>query len=498
VSKMINFPENTVLESPYNNLPVTVGSSGISVEKGEIVTVTGDSGVGKTVFLLALMSTTQSSIHENNTLEKRRLSIQYCPQDIVLFQDCSLRVNFLLRCGLSSSSKALFERIPLSILEFIKSNWCFSPRNLSGGQRRAAAAVFAIESHPDVLVLDETLASMDKALQTEVFRYLRKEIDNGNVGCAIVISHDQEILIASDKVIEVIANEESRVCRMLEMSEAVSYGNVELVQREVISVTKPVNREGLWKLFKDLLFANVFAFAVAILVLLVPASLTAGGRKYFIPSVSDCISSLYNLWPSLVFDIFEGWLLSIAGIFLALTFSVLFLLVVIPANGSVARTMILACIAVQGVPTLVLARTLQVQLGLPPSINQVLIATTFLLFPLSVSWARLARGVPLSILWTCGRPTHFTQVLFSFFCVIASLGRSFVSCSPLVAIGVVVSGYVAGENGLGYKLFSAISSNKAVAEKWIYTESCVALSSLVMTTAFFLVWIVVPRDVDDT
>jgi NitT/TauT family transport system ATP-binding protein len=493
---MIELRCGELLRSPGDGHVINVVDSAISLSRGEIIAVAGASGIGKTVFLLALMN----KIRNENLVRSRNCdkhTIRYVPQDNFLFPDCSLRMNFKIKAGFLRAGRALFMRVPNYFQDFIQRNWTLSPRKLSGGQRRVAAAIFAIEGEPDFLLLDETFASMDKRLRMQLFEYVRKQVQEGIVGCVVVISHDDDIVTLADKVVRVSFDHGERICGLEPRSDLIPRRAIAIDSSEACRATD--RSSGIlhpWRLVFDLFVANCFAFGVSTFILLFPALISPRGRRFFMPSIDELSTSFLNLWPRMVVNIFDGWCLAFVATVLAIFGSIVFVLAVTSLRESTARMMILACIAAQGVPTLVLARSLQVQLGFSTSVTQILIAMTFLQFPLSVTWARVTRSVPINVIWVAGAPGRFQQFFLSFWWSIGAIGKTFVSCSPLAAIGVVVSGYIAGEKGLGYDLFLAIANNKSVAEKWLYTECCVALSCAVMATSVVLLSLVVPRDVE--
>ena len=167
------------------------------VKKGQILFVSGKSGLGKSTLLNLI-----SGFHDNdliwtgkiylNKLDITNASIQnkkigYMLQDYFLFPHFNVKNNLIFSLPKETKNKKE------NVLHFLKKIDMvdFSdhyPSELSGGQKARIACLRAIISNPEALLLDEPFSSLDKttikSFQTFLFDYI-KEL---NIPC-IIVSH---------------------------------------------------------------------------------------------------------------------------------------------------------------------------------------------------------------------------------------------------------------------------------------------------------------------
>jgi len=159
----------------------------------------GPSGAGKTTVLEALAGwravergrirlgdVTWLDTETRLFVPPRRRGVGYVPQDLLLFPHLSVLDN--LRAGLRRGFEtARVERV-IEVLELgpLRDR---SVDTLSGGERQRTALGRALCREPILLLLDEPLASLDRALRRRILPYLlrvRDELDTPMV----LVSHD--------------------------------------------------------------------------------------------------------------------------------------------------------------------------------------------------------------------------------------------------------------------------------------------------------------------
>lgn len=189
-----------------------------------ITAVFGVSGAGKTSLINAIGGLTrpeQGRIVLNDRVlfdaqkriclppEKRRVG--YVFQDARLFPHYKVRGN--LRYGMAKSMHAQFDK--LVALLGIEPLLDRLPGGLSGGEKQRVAIGRALLTAPELLLLDEPLASLDIPRKRELLPYLQRLTREINIPMLYVSHSLDEILHLADKVL------------VLESGEVKAFGNLE-------------------------------------------------------------------------------------------------------------------------------------------------------------------------------------------------------------------------------------------------------------------------------
>jgi molybdate transport system ATP-binding protein len=170
----------------------------------------GPSGAGKTSLLEALggwRAVEAGSLEFDGDVwldTKRRIrvapskrGIGYVPQDLLLFPHWNVERNVL--AGVERGGAADFERV-LAVLE-LRELRERDIATLSGGEKQRVALARALCSRPKLLLLDEPLGSLDKALRRRILPYLLRVRDEFGVPM-ILVSHDAtEVAALCDEVV---------------------------------------------------------------------------------------------------------------------------------------------------------------------------------------------------------------------------------------------------------------------------------------------------------
>lgn len=175
-----------------------------------ITAIFGVSGAGKTSLINAISGLTQPQrgrIQLNDRLlfdaeqkialppEKRRIG--YVFQDARLFPHYRVRGN--LQYGMAPSMKAQFDSlVSLLGLEALLPRF---PLSLSVGEKQRVAIGRALLTAPDMLLLDEPLASLDLPRKRELMPYLQKLAKQVDIPMLYVSHSLDEILHLADNVL---------------------------------------------------------------------------------------------------------------------------------------------------------------------------------------------------------------------------------------------------------------------------------------------------------
>jgi len=129
--------------------------------------------------------------------------IGYVPQDLALFPHLSVRRNLLYGHKPESESDAAglfgFAHV-VEVLE-VESLTGRNVENLSGGEKQRIALGRALLSSPKLLLLDEPLASLDRALKAKIIPYLTRIRDEFQVPMLLVTHSIEEVFPLCERTI---------------------------------------------------------------------------------------------------------------------------------------------------------------------------------------------------------------------------------------------------------------------------------------------------------
>lgn len=181
----------------------------LTIAKGEIICLLGPSGCGKTT-LLRLIAGLETADSGTITLNGRDIA-QTPPhqrgfgmmfQDYALFPHKNVFDNVAFGLKMHGTSKAetaarVTEMLDLVDLEGYEQR---SIDQLSGGEQQRVALARALAVNPDLLLLDEPLGALDRALRERLMLELRDILKRVGV-TAVYVTHDQtEAFAISDRV----------------------------------------------------------------------------------------------------------------------------------------------------------------------------------------------------------------------------------------------------------------------------------------------------------
>ena len=181
------------LESGYDEAPVIVGVD-LKLGEGEILTILGKNGMGKSTLLKTIMGFVRISAGsvqiggEEVTGRKpyvlARHSVAYTPQEYTLFQDLTVEEN--LRLGV------LNDRMLTDGLDLITEHFPVIPERLkqkagtlSGGEQRMLLVSRALIAQPRIMLIDEISEGLQPTMVERVANVLKEA--RRDLGVAILL-----------------------------------------------------------------------------------------------------------------------------------------------------------------------------------------------------------------------------------------------------------------------------------------------------------------------
>ena len=188
---------------------VAVADVSLRLERGEFLTFLGPSGSGKTTTLMMVAGLQQPDrgtiVLDGKGVDRLpayRRDIGMVFQHYALFPHMSVRRNvaFPLEMRRTSRSEAA-ERVASALaMVGLPEHGDRLPRELSGGQQQRVALARAMVRRPALLLMDEPLGALDKALREQLQLEI-KRLHRERRMSVLYVTHDQsEALTMSDRI----------------------------------------------------------------------------------------------------------------------------------------------------------------------------------------------------------------------------------------------------------------------------------------------------------
>lgn len=189
------------LKKNFGKLEVLKGID-LSVMKGEVISIIGPSGGGKSTFLrcLNLLEIPDEGkiffegtdiMTKQKDISKYRQKIGMVFQNFNVFPNLTVLDNITLAPRLEKKvTKKDAEEEAMTLLKRVglEDKAAEYPRKLSGGQKQRLSIVRALAMHPDVMLFDEPTSALDPEMVKEVLNVIRDLARSGMT--TLVVTHE--------------------------------------------------------------------------------------------------------------------------------------------------------------------------------------------------------------------------------------------------------------------------------------------------------------------
>ena len=190
----------------------------LNIGKGEVVSVVGESGVGKSTFLHILGTLDRPSagnvLYEGEDVFKhgdkelatfRNSSIGFVFQFHHLLPEFSALENVLLPSKIKGTPPAQAEKRAREILDEVGlgERYRHRPGELSGGEQQRVAIARALMVEPSVILADEPTGNLDTKTADSVHRLLM-EINKNKGITFVIVTHNEKLARQADRVIRMV------------------------------------------------------------------------------------------------------------------------------------------------------------------------------------------------------------------------------------------------------------------------------------------------------
>jgi molybdate transport system ATP-binding protein len=225
---------------------------------GPVTVIFGPSGSGKTTLLdlvAGLRQAASALIQLNDRVltdtsrgilvPTRDRSIGYVPQDLALFPHLSVRQNLLYGTKTLGDGKSLFSfNHVVAVLE-IQQLVQRQVTDLSGGERQRVALARALLASPQILLLDEPLASLDLNLKSRIIPYLARIRDEFRIPMLYVTHDRHELLSLADEMMVLVQGQVAQAGPVREVfNRPASVAVAGLLTIETVQAGRVVKSEG--------------------------------------------------------------------------------------------------------------------------------------------------------------------------------------------------------------------------------------------------------------
>ena len=203
-------------------LPVLKGIT-LSVEKGDMVALTGASGSGKSTLMNRLGCLDRptsgeywldgeeiSKLSNDGRADVRNRKIGFVFQNFNLLPRTSALENVIMPLGYTAShlsEKQMVERGKLMLERVgLADRMDHEPSRLSGGQQQRVAIARALVNNPRILFADEPTGNLDTKMSDEILRIFN-EINASEGVTIVLVTHEMDVANSAKRIVRLVDGE---------------------------------------------------------------------------------------------------------------------------------------------------------------------------------------------------------------------------------------------------------------------------------------------------
>ncbi|MEG0283195.1 MAG: ABC transporter ATP-binding protein [Erysipelotrichales bacterium] len=188
------------------------------IKKGEFVSIIGQSGSGKSTLLnivgtldkpssgtIKINNLDTKSLNDKQLSSLRNKTIGFIFQFHYLLDEFNVIENVLMPFRISNNKVGAKQReraIELLSLVGLSDKINYKISMLSGGQQQRVAIARALMNDPEIILADEPTGNLDSINTKSIYELLRR-INKENSTTFIIITHDNNIALEMDRIIEI-------------------------------------------------------------------------------------------------------------------------------------------------------------------------------------------------------------------------------------------------------------------------------------------------------
>ncbi len=195
----------------------------LSIDRGEMVALTGASGSGKSTLMNILGCLDRptsgeywldgqeiSKLDNDGRADVRNKKIGFVFQNFNLLPRTTALENVIMPLGYTAahlSQKQMVERgVEMLTKVGLSDRMDHEPSRLSGGQQQRVAIARALVNTPKILFADEPTGNLDSKMSDEIMRLFR-EINEKEGVTIVLVTHEMDVAMCAKRVIKLIDGE---------------------------------------------------------------------------------------------------------------------------------------------------------------------------------------------------------------------------------------------------------------------------------------------------